>query len=425
MYYWDGIAFARSIEFATTWRELFNQHHLLYNLIGYAEYQALGRKVRALYLLQWTNCVAGAALIWLCYRLHRRLGSSPAAAAACAALTGVAATFWKFTTDTDSYIFANLFLLGSFLVLPRAPVRGALLHLAAATMHQLSALFYPVGLVLLWRRSRERFWREALIYTAIAGGGTLVLYAAAFHLTPARPAPTFHDWLTYHADIPFSFTLSRNTGWLLLGTARLFGGGKLSRTAWVAGPIALALFVSGLFGLRKRGPGPGKFETVQPLLVWVATYLLFLFIWEPYNTFYRLFYLIPLIALGALAVCGAPARPLWMITAGLAAWNFAQFIYPATRVSNNQPLSVALEEQKHWPPGTVVIYGRYVTDLWTISYFNPQVAWIEVAPDPARVAEIAARFAPHTVYVDWTYRERAGLPAPRFTFQPQTPQNGR
>ena len=37
-------------------------------------------------------------------------------------------------------------------------------------MHQVSALFYPVGLALIWRRSRERFWRDAALYTLISAG---------------------------------------------------------------------------------------------------------------------------------------------------------------------------------------------------------------------------------------------------------------
>src|ERR1035441_11120421 len=38
-YYWDGVSFAIDIEHAQSWRELFNVHHLLYNFIGYGEYQ--------------------------------------------------------------------------------------------------------------------------------------------------------------------------------------------------------------------------------------------------------------------------------------------------------------------------------------------------------------------------------------------------
>src|ERR1017187_1870923 len=282
-YYWDGVSFAIDIERAQSWRELFNVHHLLYNFIGYGEYQLLGSRVRALYLMQWTNCIAGALLIWLADRLFRSLGVPPWNSAAGAAILGASATFWKFTTDADSYILANVFLAAAYLALRRSAARGGLLHVCATMMHQLSALFYPVGLALLWRRSRERFWRDAAIYTLVSAGGTLAVYAAAFRLAVHR-APTFAGWLTFHAKMPFSFDAARNTGWLLLGTGKLFAGGKLSPTAYLAGPVAVALLVFAVAGLAHNRRRLLPVLSDWPLLVWVGAYLCFLLVWEPYNT---------------------------------------------------------------------------------------------------------------------------------------------
>src|SRR5262249_25617794 len=159
-----------------------------------------------------------------------------------AAVFGAAATFWKFTTDADSYILANILLVLTWLVIRRSPVRAAYLHLGAMLMHQLAALFYPVGLVLLWRHHRERYWRNAAIYTLISAGGVLAAYALAYGLAPReRTAANLTGWLTFHANIPFSFNILSDTRWLLLGTARLFGGGKLTPSAYFVGPIALIL----------------------------------------------------------------------------------------------------------------------------------------------------------------------------------------
>ena len=71
-----------------------------------------------------------------------------------------------------------------------------------------------------------------------------------------------------------------------------------------------------------------------------------------------------------------------------------------------------------------MIYGQFVPDLWTISYFNPQVSWMEVRPaDPVKVAERAAAFARGggKVYLDWTYLQSAGIDRPRFSFQQVVP----
>jgi hypothetical protein len=419
-YYWDGVSFALDIEHAQTWRDLFHVHHLLYNFIGYGEYKVLGGSIRALYLMQWTNCVAGGLLIWLANRLFRSLQVPPTNSAACAAILGAAATFWKFTTDADSYILANVFLAAAYLTLGRSPVRGAVFHVCAMMLHQLSALFYPVGLALIWRRSRERFWREAVAYTLISAGGTLALYAMAFRLATRRAAPTFVSWLTFHAKVPFSFDALGNAGWLLLGTGRLFVGGKLSPAAYFVGPVAAALFALTVVGLAHNRNRLASVLPEWPVLVWVAVYLGFLFIWEPYNTFYRLFYLLPLVALLAVATRATGARPLACLAGALLFWNFSQFIYPHSRVENNAPLAFALEQRKRWPAGTGVIFSEFVPDLWTISYFNPQVSWITVEqPDAARVAAYAAQFARDRgqVYVDWTYLQRTGHAASRFSFQ--------
>jgi hypothetical protein len=418
-YYWDGLSFAINIEHTPGWRELVSVHHLLYNLLGYAEYSLFHQMVRALYLLQWTNCLAGGVLVWAAWRLFRALDVPAAHAVGSMALLAAAATFWKFTTDVDSYILANLFLVACYLSIPRSTVRGALWHVAALTMHQLSALFYPVALALLWRRSGKRFWRDAALYTLIAAGGTLALYGAGWGVARPRPAPTFFAWITYHSAIPFSFDVLRNAGWLLLGTARLFVGGKLTPSAYVLGPVVAVLLIAGIWTIRGEKARPA-ISLPGPILIWIGSYVLFLFFWEPYNTFYRLFYLVPLVTTIAIVMSGFPVRSLALLTAALVFWNFAQFIYPNTRIENNPPLAVALRQQKDWPSGTGVIYAKFFPDLWTISYFNPQVSWIAVEqPDPPRVAEVARDFARNggRVYLDWTYRENSGRPARRFSFE--------
>jgi hypothetical protein len=420
-YYWDGLSFAIEIEHAQTWRDLFNVHHLLYNFIGYGEYLLLGRSVRVLYLMQWTNCVAGAILIWLVYRLLRSFEVPVVNSAAGAALLATAATFWKFTTDADSYILANVFLVAAFLTIPRAPLRGALLHVGALMMHQLSALFYPVALLLLWRSRKERFRLNALLYTTISAGLTLAAYGAAYRFASHRAAvASFPAWLTYHAQVPFSFHPISGAVWVILGTARLFAGGKPEPIALAAAPLSLGLAgwaIRRITGSRRQFL---SVKTARPLLVWVGVYVGFLLIWEPYNTFYRLFYLTPLVALLAIATRALPARPLAALAAALLCWNFLVYIYPNSRVERNSLLVFALAQQKQWPPGTGIIFSQLVPDLWTISYFNPQVSWIPLEnPDPARVTEIAAFFAKNggTLYLDWTYLTRSGRPAARFYFE--------
>ncbi len=420
-YYWDGISFAIEIEHAQSYRDLFNVHHLLYDFVGYAEYLLLGRAVRALYLMQWTNCLAGAALVWLAYRIFRSHDVPVAHSAACAAVVAASGTFWKFSTDADSYILANVFLAAAYLAIPRAPFRGALLHFGALMMHQLAALFYPVALVLLWRGKNGRFGRAAVGYTCLSAGLTMAMYAMAFRLASHKPPGiSFPGWLSYHAEVPFSFKPLAGAGWLLLGTARLFAGGKLEGLAYAAAPVSLALVVWAVAQFVKGRRLMASLRRESPLLLWTGVYAAFLLIWEPYNTFYRLFYLVPLIALLAVAARALPARPLAALAMSLFCWNLFAYIYPNSRVEKNQVLAFALEQRKHWPPGTGIIFSQFVPDLWTISYFNPQVSWIPLErPDAARVSEYAAELSRRgaKLYLDWTYLERSGKPAARFQFE--------
>ena len=420
-YYWDGIAFATKIEMTRTSRDLFSVHHLLYDFIGEIPYKIAGGRIRALYLMQWANGIAAGVLLWLAYRLFRSLGVAENNAAACAAVVGAAATFWKFTTDADSYIISNLFLLATYLSLGRSTTRAGVFHAGAMVMHQLSALFYPVGLALIWRRSPERFWREAARYTAIVAGLTVLAYATAFQLSLDREAPRFFDWITFHADVPFSFRAARNARLLALGTGKLFVGGKFSLTALVSGAIAailIALSISDLARHRRRLLPLGS---QWHLFLWIFVYAAFLFFWEPQNTFYRLFYLVPLVALLAAATRQLRARPLICLAVALGCWNLCQFIYPKTLVKNNPPLAAAMREHASWPQGTGVVFADFIPDLWTIHYFNMQAAWIGMdRPDAGRLSAYADAFARtgRKLYVDWTYLNRAGCPAPRFTFQP-------
>ena len=99
------------LEFTSDWHKFFSVHHLFYDFIGDGLYRTLRGHFRVLYLMQWTNCVAGGFFLYLAFRLFRSFDIPAGNAAACAAIIGSAATFWKFTTDVDSYILANTLLV--------------------------------------------------------------------------------------------------------------------------------------------------------------------------------------------------------------------------------------------------------------------------------------------------------------------------
>src|SRR5581483_12413031 len=112
------------------------------------------------------------------------------------------------------------------------------------------------------------------------------------------------------------------------------------------------------------------------VLVWTGIYLAFLFFWMPQNTFYRLFYLAPLITLLVAVLPRWPASHAGrLLPAVLLLWNFVFVAYPQSHPEYNAPLQFALSERNTWPPGTPIVFHNFHPDLWTISYFTPQAAW--------------------------------------------------
>ena len=390
-YYWDGISFAQRIEDAGRWPELLHPNHLVYNLLGWGGYRIFGAQVRALYVLQAMNA-AWAALA--CYWLSGILAPvvrSPRAVLLLGALFAFAGTWWRYATDAGAYIpsVALLIACAAFLVpgkRPR-PVMVGLLHAAAMLIHQLALFLLPAVLFALWHQSEENRPRNVIVYAGLAGSLTLGAYAAGFTALSGhfswRP---FLTWMTSYADdATFSFGLLRNLGLSVRGWAQLFFVGRpsLLRNAGILDVVlllccgaALILVLISLWRIRFRlhihQPALFRFA-----LVWVAAYVLFLFFWQPQNTFYKLCALPGVVLL--IASCWEPGRDPHPRGAGaafaalLALSNLTLGIIPYSRVSSNDV--VAFAQDLHLPPGSVVFFRAFNTDDWYARYFNPQLQW--------------------------------------------------
>ncbi len=389
VFYWDGVAFAIDIERTEpafwAW-SLAHPNHLLYTVGGNVVYrllEALGVHTRALYVLQALNAALAAAAVVMLYGVLRRRTADPALALWLAVGFGVCATWWKFSTDADAYIASVLLLIVTFELLDRTRPRmliAALTHAAAMLLHQLALLFLPVAVWLLLPRGLP----VVAAYGAVTGSLVLAVYGIAY--AQVHPAVPFSQWITYHSpDSAFTFEPLRNLLLSLLSSVRLIAGGKLSAVVPdAAGLAGLVVLGAALWTLRRSRPSdpPSAAPAVRlgPIVLWVATYAAFLWLWLPRNTFYRLFYLPPLVLLAAHGLRAAPRlrRVLPALVLALAAWNWTFLIYPQSRVEANAPLSFALRRASTWPPGTAVAFARFHPDLWTISYFSRQISWVSM-----------------------------------------------
>jgi hypothetical protein len=422
-FYWDGVGFALAIETgAGTPDSLLHPNHLLYNLMGYAGWKTAalcGLPLRALYLLQACNAAFASAGVYLVWRIAN--GRAPAARVAtwAALLFAFSAQWWRFAADANAYIPAVFFLLLSYAILsgsskPR-PVAVGLAHGAAMLFHQLAIFFLPVGVLgflFSLGRERERGSKRTRIgdaakYAAVAGTTTLAAYAAAYAtVRPMIGTLGFWDWVTVHAtDALFWMNPVHGVRYSLRGTMRLFLGGRVNQLQPGWATIAGALAFLGLLALTARlflrmrrtkpeeSPAPespglrGWLRCHRLDLLWIAAYFLFLLFWQPQNTFYRLFYLPPLIFL----VAGLPwwrgrkVQLLALLSAIVCVWNFTVAIYPHSRPQANEVLAFASQRVSDWPEGTRIVFANSHSDLWLIEYFNLRAEWVEM-PRPDLLA---------------------------------------
>lgn len=410
-YYWDGVTFALGIESATTLdASLFHPSHLFYNVFGYIAYRAthfVGLEMRALTVLQVSNCLFGALTAAMIYFIGRRVFRSVYIATILAFLFAFSATWWKFATDANAYIPSILFLtIAFYLIVPgtRArPFAVAFFHILAMCFHQLAIFFFPVvviGLYIQNRRDPRGRVRNIWLYTVMAGPITFGLYWLCFYLqTGGYGFGELMSWMTYYSpENGFVFNAIESLSRTFSGTVKLFFGGRLSYFVETLAPLTIALAIIGLLalgaflvslisGLRRRNSGEMPFGSRIDLggvsmlcLTWLSVYAVFLFFWIPKNTFYRMFYLAPLVVLFGVwlsrsTVIGRHRAIAPMFVAAMVLANFLFLIYPYSRVRAETPLYMANEMTRVWSPKSVVFYSTIDSDSDLVRYLNPGVSW--------------------------------------------------
>ena len=416
-YYWDGISFASAIESSNRFNSsLIHPHHLLYNAFGFVLYRLtiqLGFHFRAVEVLQFTNCILSVGCALLLARFLQRALQSYFLTAVMVAAFSFSSTWWKYSTDADSYVLSVLFLLIALnLLLGAREVRSvplALAHVAAMCFHQLAVFFFPAviaGIFLQKISLRERV-RLAAQYAVIASSLILALNYLCFHLSTGHSGVVdFWRWLTLYVQGPnaysFSFDVVNNLRFTLRGAIRLFFEGRLK---WIKGlvtiPVVLliALLAGILFTLafrflrfvttlkRPRNIIDAIDPELRPLCyvcgVWFITYIGFLFFWYPYFTPYRLFYLPAVICLlGVWLVRKEHLRTtVLLLVAGMAISNFVFFILPMTHSEKYPPLAFALQMNEGWSPTTTIYFASSNADNQLVRYFSPATTWRQINSD--------------------------------------------
>lgn len=432
-YYWDGLSFALTIEKTASFdSSLIHPNHLIYNIVGWLVYnamQGIGLEVRALSALQATNSLFSALSAVILFYILNQFLRSRYLASVLAFLLAFSATWWKFSTDANSYIPSVFFLLICFYLVirsgrPSTIVMAGLSHAVAMCFHQLAIFFFPVALVAIFLQSpalsfKNRVSRLA-IYSAVAFFVTISAFYIGFLLQTTRPddLTTFARWLTsYSPEVGFVFNFRESLMFTIRGHLRLMFGGRFNFLAEVFGSFTIALsaiLIAAMVGLAVRTfrvrritvtasskPALDLRNIVIICLTWTVIYLGFLFFWIPQNTFYRLFYLPPMIVLLGVILDryrtpGVIRSRAALAVAIIVLLNFLFLIYPYAHVRQDTPLALAYQMNNHWSRQTTVYYSQEHSDRDLLAYFNPTSNWkkietIDLVALESELSEIQSR----------------------------------
>lgn len=416
-YYWDGIFFAQKIEDAPRLdASLIHPNHLIDQIIQYALYRGtrlLGFHARALTVLQMGSAVFSATAAALLYRIAFRSFESLYVSLVLTAVFAFSASWWKFSTDADTYILAVLLLLICvWIVLPERKPRPfllALVHAFAMFAHQLAVFYFPVAIVgLVLQTNHAARWRNCLKYVVTVLLMMVGVYLAAFYLaTGSFSISRFASWTTsFSPEHGFTFNVWTNLAYTLRSHARLFFGGRLTFVRELKGPATVSLAGLALLavtaflimllryprelksGISAALTAPRRFHALTILcVIWILPYLLFLFVFIPQNTFYRLFYLPAIVLLGGAFLTSAESAPGHVrryraacFAAAMACSNLAFSQYPYTQTRANPPLEFAVKLNQIWKPGTIVYFALPNSDESLVRYFNPATVWVQTTP---------------------------------------------
>lgn len=405
-HYWDGVLFALNIEGVRRAEipasVLFHPNHLLYSAFGYVVYKALltlAFSPRAINVLQAVNIAAAAAGTVILIRLARRLTDSRSITAMCALVFSFGATWWKFSTDANSYIIAILFLLLTLRSIVRAPLRlfsAAVFHVLAMLFHELAVFAYiPVLAAIAFDRQPKprRLWL-AWVYLVATASCVGAVYLAAYSCSDHTTYPNVLSWITSRSTTSqTTHRLQQIFSGYVLSYVKLFAGGKFSLirdffsvsevVAFVLCAACIALAVYLLRRPRPRTMTEPSTNTVRVLWAWFATYAIFFLWWEPASAFYKLFIWPHIVLLIGIYVARSNALRqraggLLALAVGLAAWNFGAFMFPHSHAAADPILALAQRIDRELPKSATVYYEAFAPDDWYLAYFAPGRIWMKL-----------------------------------------------
>lgn len=373
-YNFDGVACAIAVELGDL-RHLAHGNHLAYGLVGLAwdrAWRLLGYGGPALLCLQTLDSMLGGLGVGLfCMLLRRRLKLSAFPTAAASAGLALSYAWWLWSLEAQVYMLGAVFLIlaaDEALADQPVPWKAGLYHGLAVLGHAGNAMFLFCALFLLREPAGRTTAGRWLRYLGALAAAVLSAYAAAaLCCVQPRDGNDLRLWLLGSAalgvDRSFQWhggpPLANLVSWLGM-TLRIFADPVSLAPPWTYAGWTLAAL-----GLAAAGAGWQAGARIgRACLLWLGSYALLFYSWEPCTMVYRVTDLIPFWILAALFASKSPwrARALasWVAVAG--SFNGFFLIYPRTVPLNNREYQEARWLGEATPP-----------ESWIIATGNAQV----------------------------------------------------
>ena len=356
VYVSDSLFYARAIEdlpVKSFW--LTNPHHLMYALTAVPLFilaRLLNPGVRAVYLLQFMNAIAGVFGIIVFYNLIRKVLNNRQFALAGALILGLSYGWWHFAVSAEPYAiinllysilfasFYNLFLNTNFKNL----IKSLLILSVAVLYHQVAVLLLlPLGVLLynqpLPKKQRLAYCLFAFLFTGLITG--LCYLITAVFILRFNTLQDIFAWLLGYGKNFFSYKFNMEyLAHIFYGQFRAFWGGDFIKRLFLNGPSPALIFTAFIFLagnisvlagiiniIKSRKLLEGLRKVALLIFSWVGVNVLFSLFYEPSNFKFYTVNIVPLIFIFLACMDNLPGKfrsgvILWMIVAAFFIVNF-------------------------------------------------------------------------------------------------------
>lgn len=318
-----GYAFAAKTGESELEPSLIHPHHLLYKALLRGVHLLLSSlaDIEPLVSVQIHQVLLTALGVAALYGIVLALGGVRWVAAWAACLAGLSNAVWLWSTQAEPYgpVF-GLLGLTAFLLLAEAPgqrwartvLAPSVAWTASIVLYHQAAVLFVVPLVTHALVGGPRRLAQAVQIALLSGAASLLIYIAVYVGGDEGElgVAAFLRWTLHYATLDAGWGSAGNlsgTGLrdvvrsVLANLVTAPGPARMPAYALAAGFVGVALLWNAVAVLRGATAWRGRLV----LLAWAATNLAFIWWWVPTLRQFLLPNMVPLVALGALALCDA------------------------------------------------------------------------------------------------------------------------